>query len=270
MLTTFILTFILAFLSLSVQASDDFFDTTEEDSEFASQEIPSFADPLEKLNRTIFFTQYQIIDPIILQPLATTYNFITPTFIQPKISNLLDNLNKPIHATNLILAGRPSDAVSSINSFFTNIVFGFLGTQNIANELQIRSQRFDADDLLLRYNIYDNIYFVNPIGAPGTISGFLNTPENMLINVYQFINLNNVPGFLYPRVTLAITDLRNKSDSQITEAKANSADLYATFRSIFTLITFNRRRETKQFLLIPPIINLNQYTLEKSKSEYLI
>ena len=76
---------------------------TSTSEEISSDEGPN--DPLEPINQFVFALN-EIVDFVLLRPVAEIYRAIVPEPVMHGVSNVLDNLFSPVNFLNHCLAGR--------------------------------------------------------------------------------------------------------------------------------------------------------------------
>ena len=50
-------------------------------------------DPLEDLNRKFYIFNFEVVDPLLLEPLARSYEKLTPNFTKKLVNNFFSNLD---------------------------------------------------------------------------------------------------------------------------------------------------------------------------------
>lgn len=122
-------------------------------------------DPLEPLNRaTLGFNQ--AADRAVIGPAAGAYRDIVPGPGRKGISNFLTNLNQPVVFANLLLQGRPGEAVQTAGRFALNTVVGVGGVFDVASEADIPRYDTDFGLTLGRWGVESGPYLVLPFLGP--------------------------------------------------------------------------------------------------------
>ena len=110
----------------TARAFDELF---EDDALLALYEAPEATvdDPLESLNRGIFWFNDQIFDRLLLRPIAWLYSTVMPDVAKPPIRNAFKNLNAPVVFANDLLQGEIEAAGVTLGRFALNSTVGLLG-----------------------------------------------------------------------------------------------------------------------------------------------
>ena len=92
-------------------------------------------DPLEPLNRRIYYFNYYL-DKYVLIPAVNTYEFIAPKFVQKGVSNFFSNLQEINTFINSILQFEGRKATITFVRFGINSTIGILGLFDVASALE--------------------------------------------------------------------------------------------------------------------------------------
>ena len=93
-------------------------------------------DPLEPLNRRIYYFNY-LLDKYLLLPAVNTYEFIAPVFVQKGVSNFFSNLQEVNTFINSILQLKGRKATISLVRFGINSTIGIFGLFDVATVLEL-------------------------------------------------------------------------------------------------------------------------------------
>ncbi|MGL5545086.1 MAG: MlaA family lipoprotein [Cetobacterium sp.] len=145
-------------------------------------------DPLEPLNRRIYYFNYYL-DKYILIPAVNTYEYITPEFVQKGVSNFFGNLQEINTFLNSLLQFEGKKATITLARFGINSTFGVLGLFDVASALELPKTYEDFGLTLAKYGIGNGPYLVLPGFGPsnlrdttGKAAGILTVAE---INPYD-------------------------------------------------------------------------------------
>jgi phospholipid-binding lipoprotein MlaA len=100
------------------------------------------SDPWEKLNRKTHSFNMSL-DDWLIRPIAETYDFIIPDFVQTGFSNVFDNLGTPVSAANNLIQFKPVGFISETSRFVLNTTFGIFGLFDVASRLGIQERSED-------------------------------------------------------------------------------------------------------------------------------
>lgn len=145
-------------------------------------------DPLEPLNRRVYYFNYYL-DKYILIPAVNTYEYITPEFVQKGVSNFFGNLQEINTFLNSLLQFEGKKATITLARFGINSTFGVLGLFDVASALELPKTYEDFGLTLGKYGIGNGPYLVLPGFGPsnlrdttGKAAGILTVAE---INPYD-------------------------------------------------------------------------------------
>lgn len=155
---------ILFFLTLSIVTFS---------SEIKEKAEPSFKyfqvyDPLEPLNRRIYYFNYQF-DKYIFLPSVRFYKKITPTPVQKGVKNFFNNTDNIPTTGNSLLQFKIAKAMRSLGRFTINATFGIGGLFDVASNLGMPKPYEDFGLTLAHYGIGKGPYLVLPILGPSSL-----------------------------------------------------------------------------------------------------
>ena len=134
-------------------------------------------DPFESFNRkTHAFNM--TLDDWVIRPIAETYDFIIPDFVQIGFSNLFDNLGTPVSAANNLMQLKPLGFVSESSRFVLNSTLGIFGLFDVASEFGIPERNEDFGQTLGSLGIESGAYVVIPFFGPSSIRDGISLAPN--------------------------------------------------------------------------------------------
>ena len=122
-------------------------------------------DPLEPMNRAIYKFN-AMFDRAIFLPVTELYEFVTPTFVQNRVSNFFSNLSEIMTFANSILQGKIERASRALVRFVVNSTIGLAGLFDPMTALGTNQQREDFGQTLGTWGFPDGPYLVLPILGP--------------------------------------------------------------------------------------------------------
>ncbi len=125
-------------------------------------------DPWESLNRKIFVFN-DVSDRYVLKPLARTYQFLVPQFIDNGISNMFDNLGEVVTFLNDILQFKPKEAAVSSGRLLINSTVGLFGFFEVAGKIGLQRNKEDFGQTFARWGVSSGPYLVLPLLGPSTV-----------------------------------------------------------------------------------------------------
>ncbi len=207
---------------------------------FSQGNAEQIYDPLEKMNRGIFYVNNKL-DDYALEPLAKGYRSYIPKPIRKPIKNFIANLTLPVTALNSFAQGKTDNALASISNFLINSTIGIGGLFDVASEKNIKYNREDFGQTLAYYNVNSGPFLMLPIFGPST----LRDTGGMAFDVsVDFMGINSLEiggshkAFLDNETRIAYTALSGLDKREglidiIDETKQDSFDVYASLRSLY-------------------------------------
>jgi len=213
----------------AVAASGDEFEA-DDYLNFSQEARLAEEDPLEGFNRAMHSFN-EVVDNIVLGPVAKIYKAVLPQYAQNRVYNFLDNVEAPVVFINSLLQGDPQNLFVTFWRFVFNTTLGVGGIFDIATELGV-PQRSDEDfgQTLGVWGVGQGAYLELPIIGPSS----LRDAPGRVIDIF----LNPFTYALEPAESVAIgvtraVDTRARLDRYIDQVNTTSLDPYATFRSLY-------------------------------------
>ncbi|QPK63458.1 VacJ family lipoprotein [Methylomonas sp. LL1] len=125
-------------------------------------------DPYEGFNRSMYGFNMGL-DKYLLKPVADSYKFITPNFMQSGVTNFFNNLKGINVVLNDILQGKFEQSASDLGRFTTNSTIGLFGLFDVASELGLQQNVEDFGQTLAVWGVGQGAYLVLPILGPTTV-----------------------------------------------------------------------------------------------------
>lgn len=122
-------------------------------------------DPWEPFNKRMYYFNYQI-ERLLITPIVNTYKFITPDFVEDRISNFFKNtkvLNTMVNST-LQFKGRKS--MRALGRFTINTILGLGGLFDVASKMGMPKPYEDFGLTLAHYGVGRGPYLVLPLLGP--------------------------------------------------------------------------------------------------------
>jgi phospholipid-binding lipoprotein MlaA len=132
---------------------------------FAEEETLKVRDPLEPVNRGIFWFNDKLYF-YLFKPIARGLR-VVPEPARVSLGNFFDNLAAPVRFANKLLQLKPGDASDELARFIFNSTFGIAGLFDIAKEQGgVRSKDEDFGQTLGHYGAGPGFYLVLPLLGP--------------------------------------------------------------------------------------------------------
>ena len=211
------------------------------------------AAPLEPVNRFIFGFN-NILDKILIDPIAKGYNAILPSFVRNSIQNFMHNLKSPLIIANNLLQGDVGDAGTATARFVINSTVGVAGLIDVAKTQGLYHEDEDFGQTLATWGFGDGFYLVLPVLGPSSLRDTVGIAADSFADPVRIIAFDTDHEWVYyTRNALEGLDNRARMSKAIDDLRRNSLDYYASVRSTYsqkriTLIHDGKSRATSQVL----------------------
>lgn len=155
-------------------------------------------DPLEPLNRRIYYFNYYL-DKYLLIPAVNTYEFIAPKLVQKSVSNFFSNLQEINTFINSVLQLEGKKATITFARFGINSTIGILGLFDVASTLELPKTYEDFGLTLAKYRVGNGPYLVLPGFGPsnlrdatGKAVGLMSVSEINPYDEWVGVDVNNI------------------------------------------------------------------------------
>ena len=128
-------------------------------------------DPWEGTNRAIYKFNAQF-DRYVFLPAVNAYEFVTPDFIEDRVTDFFSNLTEFRNATNGLMQARPDVAGRAVIRFALNSTVGLLGLFDVATPLGVMQQPQDFGLTLGQWGVGNGPYMVVPVLGPSNLRDF--------------------------------------------------------------------------------------------------
>jgi phospholipid-binding lipoprotein MlaA len=152
----------------------------------ASDIKPNPNDPWEGWNRGAQ-TFNDGVDDYVLRPIATSYNFVTPTFVDTGVTNFMNNVEDILVLGNDLLQFKLAQFGMDSGRFMINTTFGLAGSVDVATHLGLPKHAEDFDQTLGVWGIPSGPYFVIPILGPSTPRGVVGIAGDIAANPINWV-----------------------------------------------------------------------------------
>ena len=125
-------------------------------------------DPLEPMNRAIYKFN-EVVDDVILKPIAKTYKAITPDPVETGVSNFFNNVGEINTIVNDVLQLKFGQAGHDLTRFAINTTVGCLGIFDVATNLGLKRNKEDFGQTLGYWGVGAGPYIVLPFLGPSSL-----------------------------------------------------------------------------------------------------
>lgn len=190
---------------------------------------PDPRDPLESYNRSMTTFNEQV-DAMVLKPVATAYQEITPAPVRTGVRNFFANLGDVWSLVNNVLQLRAEASVATFMRVNINTVMGLGGVLDVASELGIDRYKQDFGLTLGRWGVGTGPYLVLPLLGPSTVRDTFALPVDMRGNLVRYVDPVSARNSLY---ALRLTDTRANLLRAGSVLDSAALDKYSFTRDVF-------------------------------------
>ena len=126
-------------------------------------------DPIESINRDIWYFNYEILDEHILRPVTVAYVDYVPSFARTGLLNAATNLEEPSNTINNALQGKLDGTLISLGRFLVNSTVGIFGLFDVASEMGLGVEEEEFGEVLGVYGADTGAYLMIPGMGPSDI-----------------------------------------------------------------------------------------------------
>jgi phospholipid-binding lipoprotein MlaA len=176
-------------------------------SEFRDQRFAEVTDPWEGFNRSMYRFNFYF-DKYLFLPVVNGYEFVTPTFLQERISDVYNNLGEVRNLTNSLFQLKGTESVTTLGRFVTNSTLGLGGMFDPATKFGLARHDEDFGKTLGYWGTGSGPYLVLPVYGPSSVrdTGGLAVDTGITYGIYTAIDPFGFTGNAFP-IDAAITTL---------------------------------------------------------------
>ncbi len=144
-------------------------------------------DPYERFNRAMFQFN-EVVDRLIMKPIATLYIKIVPKPLSKGLSNFYNNIDTIPTVANDLLQANFYQGTSDAWRLAINSSVGILGFFDFATDMGLEPNKEDFGLTLAQWGYRDSNYLVLPLLGPGTVRDQIGWPINYyFLTIYPHI-----------------------------------------------------------------------------------
>lgn len=125
-------------------------------------------DPWEGFNRQMYVFNYYF-DKYVFLPVVSAYTFITPNYVEDRITNFFKNLGELKNFTNNLFQLKAKGTFTTLGRFVVNTTIGIAGLWDPATNFGMERHPEDFGQTLGHYGAGPGPYLVLPIFGPSTL-----------------------------------------------------------------------------------------------------
>ena len=194
-----------------------------------AQDSYSVNDPLEDVNRAVFEFN-QVIDSIILKPVAELYVFVLPEEARHRIANILKNLGEPLNLVNNLAQGKFERAGSTLTRFAINSTIGVGGIFDAATDWGYERTPEDFGQTLASWGLGEGPFLMLPLLGPSNPRDAVGFGVELVTDPMGFL-LTDEAG-LARSITSGVSQRAAYLD-ELESVESTSVDFYAALRELY-------------------------------------
>ncbi|WP_183356251.1 MlaA family lipoprotein [Geomonas silvestris] len=136
--------------------------------EFRDQRMADVADPWEGFNRSMYRFNFNL-DRYLLLPVVEGYEYLTPRFVQKRVSGIFNNLSELRNLTNSIFQLKGTESATTLGRFLTNSTLGLAGMFDPATSFGLARRDQDFGKTLGYWGAASGPYLVLPFFGPSSV-----------------------------------------------------------------------------------------------------
>ena len=136
--------------------------------DFRDQPFAVVADPWERFNRNMYQFNYNF-DKYLFLPVVHGYEFITPVFVQKRVSNFYSNLTDILNMGNSVFQLKGKEAATTLGRLVTNSTLGLGGLFDPATKWGLKQHPEDFGKTLGYWGVPSGPYLVLPVFGPSSL-----------------------------------------------------------------------------------------------------
>jgi phospholipid-binding lipoprotein MlaA len=200
---------------------------------------PTVSDPIEPVNRAIFFVNDKLYR-WVLKPVAEVYKNIVPEGARISGRNAFFNLATPIRAANWLLQGDFEATGTELLRLVINSTLGFGGLEDPARVFGLERKNTDTGLTLGAYGFGQWCYIVLPLLGPSTARDAVGVAGDSFLDPLSYI--------FAPRTALFARFARSQNDlsfriREYEELTGAAVDPYAAVRDAYLQYRKKRLKE---------------------------
>ena len=151
-------------------------------------------DPWEPFNRRMYHFNYQI-ERLVITPIVNTYKFITPDFVENRVSNFFKNAKVLNTMANSAFQFKGRKSMRALGRFTINTVLGLGGLFDVASKMGMPKPYEDFGLTLAHYGVGRGPYLILPILGPTYLRDAFGTGVDSVVtgkvDIYKRMELFN-------------------------------------------------------------------------------
>lgn len=158
-------------------------------SEFRDQRFAEIADPWEGFNRSMYRFNFYF-DKYLFLPVVDSYTYVTPLFVQERVSGFFNNIGEIRNFTNSLFQLKGTESAITLGRFVTNSTLGLGGLFDPATSFGLLRHYEDFGETLGYWGAESGPYLVLPLFGPSSVrdAGGLAVDTAIRYGIYSTID----------------------------------------------------------------------------------
>lgn len=163
--------------------------------QYQDQRFAEVADPFEGVNRNMYRFNFYF-DKYLFLPVVHGYEFVTPVFVQNRVSNFYNNLSEIRNLSNSMLQAKGKESVTTLGRFLTNSTIGLGGLFDPATGMGLTRYDQDFGKTLSYWGAGSGPYLVLPVFGPSSVrdAGGLAVDSGIMYGIYTAVGPFDATG----------------------------------------------------------------------------
>lgn len=201
--------------------------STSKVDDVAQESVEPPKDPWEGFNRKVF-TFNDTLDRFFLKPVARSYRFISPDFVETGVSNFFDNVGEVPNMFNNALQWKWRKVGNSTGRLLVNTTIGVGGLFDVARHAGLPKEDPESFGQTLSYwGVNRGPYVVLPFLGPSTMTDTVAMPADWFMDPLSYVENNEV------RYGVKALDIVQTRAGLLEAEKLISGDKYVFIREAY-------------------------------------
>jgi len=136
--------------------------------EFKDQRFAEVSDPWESFNHSMYRFNFYF-DKYLFLPVVSGYEYVTPTFVQDRVSGFYNNIGEVRNLTNSLFQLKGKESLTTLGRFVTNSTIGLGGMFDPATTFGMERHQQDFGKTLGYWGAESGPYLVLPVFGPSSV-----------------------------------------------------------------------------------------------------
>lgn len=157
--------------------------------EFKDQRFAEVDDPWEGLNRSMYRFNFYF-DKYLFIPVVNGYEFVTPVFVQERVSSFYNNISEIRNLSNSMFQLKGEESLTTLGRFVTNSTIGLGGLFDPAISFGLDRKDQDFGKTLGYWGVKSGPYLVLPVFGPSSVrdTGGLIVDKGIYYGMYTAVD----------------------------------------------------------------------------------